>query len=153
MTTTKGPAPTTSGSAREPSPTFESQLTGETCSCGAPARRTTAPTPGGVVLHQCDVCWFADGLSADEGLTTRDRRIIAEVLDRLIQRDIERRAIRETYHPSLLSIEAAKLSEFAAALRLDCDGDDVSLAEAAVDAVDGDTDGRLELRPRAVPRG
>jgi hypothetical protein len=81
-------------------------------------------------------------------LTTRTRRIIAEALDRLIQRDIDRRGIRGTYKPECLGIDAQTLAEFADAMRLDHDGDDVRLAEQAVDAVNIDEDGRHELRVR-----
>jgi hypothetical protein len=81
-------------------------------------------------------------------LTTRTRRIIAEVLDHIVQRDIDSRGIRETYNPENLTMHADVLSDFADAMRLDHDGDDVSLAESAVDAVAIDEDGRHGLRAR-----
>lgn len=78
-------------------------------------------------------------------MNERERRIVAEVIDRLIQRDIDDRGIRETYQSDVLSISAARLSEFATALRLDADGDDVDLLLCSVIAVDAKADGQREL--------
>jgi hypothetical protein len=96
--------------------------------------------------------WTAGAALRARALTTRDRRIVAEVLDRLVQRDIDRRGIRDTYRPELLTLDASTLSEFAAAMRLDYDGDDVDLAHAAADSVVCERDGCLELSEDATAR-
>lgn len=76
----------------------------------------------------------------------RDRRIVAEVIDRLIQHDIDKRGIRGTFKHDVLSIAAYRLAEFTTALRLDADGDDVDLLKRSVLAVDAGEDGQHELR-------
>jgi len=83
-------------------------------------------------------------------LTQRDRRLVAEVIDRYMQRDIDRRGIRDTFVRCNLTCAADGLLEFTAGIRLDADGDDVDLLREAIAAVDSDTDGRLDLADEDV---
>lgn len=72
-------------------------------------------TPKGLLVNLPEGVTHEDAQAAvdalaggEQSVTARDRRVIAEVLDRLVQRDIDRRGIRDTFKPDQLGIVLVK---------------------------------------------
>ena len=70
-------------------------------------------------------------------LSERDRKLIAEVLCRFVDRDISARGVRETYKPECVSVMAYDLWFFAQEMLSCVDGDNVDLAKLAASVADG----------------
>lgn len=80
----------------------------------------------------------AHAASSGRMITQRERLLVAGILERIVERDIDRRGIRATVDPALHGIDASDLAEFADAMRHCVDGDDLALANEAARGVGGD---------------